>query len=55
VSGVKPHHVGLTVGDVDRAGAGAVWAPRRSPEPGRWMAFIHDPDGNLVELISGPE
>jgi catechol 2,3-dioxygenase-like lactoylglutathione lyase family enzyme len=36
------------------AGAGAVWAPRQSPEPGRRMAFIHDPDGNLIELI-GPE
>jgi lactoylglutathione lyase len=55
-------HVAVEVADLDgvyaaalAAGAGAVWEPRRSPEPGRRMAFIHDPDGNLVELISGPE
>jgi catechol 2,3-dioxygenase-like lactoylglutathione lyase family enzyme len=30
-----------------------VWDPRQSPEPGRRMAFVHDPEGNLVELI-GP-
>jgi glyoxylase I family protein len=55
-------HVGLEVGDLDSAyatalaaGAAPVWEPRQSPEPGRRMAFIHDPDGNLVELISGPE
>jgi catechol 2,3-dioxygenase-like lactoylglutathione lyase family enzyme len=37
------------------AGAGDVWAPRQSPEPDRRMAFIHDPDGNLIELIGPPQ
>jgi catechol 2,3-dioxygenase-like lactoylglutathione lyase family enzyme len=32
-------------------GAGGVWAPRDSPEPGVRMAFVTDPDGNLIELI----
>jgi catechol 2,3-dioxygenase-like lactoylglutathione lyase family enzyme len=34
-----------------RAARSPVWDPRQSPEPGRRMAFVHDPDGNLVELI----
>jgi lactoylglutathione lyase len=53
-------HVALEVSDLDAAFAAAVdaggqqvWEPRRSPEPGRRMAFVHDPEGNLVELI-GP-
>lgn len=53
-------HVAFEVDDLDAvfaattaAGGAAVWAPRPSPEPGRRMAFIHDPDGNLLELI-GP-
>lgn len=53
-------HVALEVDDLDavharavEAGAADVWAPRQSPEPGRRMAFVHDPDGNLIELI-GP-
>jgi catechol 2,3-dioxygenase-like lactoylglutathione lyase family enzyme len=53
-------HVALEVSDLDaafaaavEAGGAAVWDPRRSPEPGRRMAFVHDPEGNLVELI-GP-
>ena len=52
-------HTGWTVGDLDtayaralEAGGRAVWPPRESPEPGRRMAFVADPDGNLVELIS---
>jgi lactoylglutathione lyase len=55
-------HVALEAADLDAAydravaaGATAVWAPRQSPEPGRRMAFVHDPDGNLVELIGPPE
>jgi catechol 2,3-dioxygenase-like lactoylglutathione lyase family enzyme len=51
-------HVGFEVDDLDAtyaalvaAGAAEVWAPRQSPEPGRRMAFVHDPDGNLIELI----
>jgi catechol 2,3-dioxygenase-like lactoylglutathione lyase family enzyme len=54
-------HVALEVSDLDaayesavRAGGAAMWDPRPSPEPGRRMAFVHDPEGNLVELI-GPE
>ncbi len=53
-------HVAFEVDDLDAvfgaataAGDAAVWAPRPSPEPGRRMAFVHDPDGNLLELI-GP-
>ena len=53
-------HVALEVSDLDAAFAAAVdaggapvWDPRQSPEPGRRMAFVHDPEGNLVELI-GP-
>jgi catechol 2,3-dioxygenase-like lactoylglutathione lyase family enzyme len=53
-------HVALEVSDLDAAfaaaidaGGTAVWDPRQSPEPGRRMAFVHDPEGNLVELI-GP-
>jgi lactoylglutathione lyase len=34
-------------------GAGSVWDPRPSPEPGKAMAFVQDPEGNLIELI-GP-
>jgi catechol 2,3-dioxygenase-like lactoylglutathione lyase family enzyme len=52
-------HTGWTVDDLDavyaravEAGGRSVWSPRDSPEPGRRMAFVADPDGNLVELIS---
>jgi catechol 2,3-dioxygenase-like lactoylglutathione lyase family enzyme len=55
-------HVAFECADLDAAfeqatdaGAGEVWSPRPSPEPGRRMAFIHDPDGNLIELIGPPE
>ena len=69
VAGVDPReamgtlgfgHVAFELDDLDAgyatvmaAGAMEVWAPRESPEPGRRMAFVHDLDGNLVELI-GP-
>ena len=33
-------------------GAGPVWDPRDSPEPGMRMAYVTDPDGNLIELVS---
>jgi catechol 2,3-dioxygenase-like lactoylglutathione lyase family enzyme len=53
-------HVAFEVDDLDAVfaattatGGAEVWAPRPSPEPGRRMAFVHDPDGNLLELI-GP-
>jgi lactoylglutathione lyase len=71
VSGVDPReamrtlgfgHVAFELDDLDAgyatvmdAGAAEVWAPRPSPEPGRRMAFVHDLDGNLVELIGPPE
>jgi catechol 2,3-dioxygenase-like lactoylglutathione lyase family enzyme len=52
-------HVGFEVDDLDavyasllEAGASDVWPPRDAPEPGRRMAFVHDPDGNLIELIA---
>jgi lactoylglutathione lyase len=53
-------HVAFEVDDLDAvfaavtaAGGAEVWAPRPSPEPGRRMAFVHDLEGNLLELI-GP-
>jgi catechol 2,3-dioxygenase-like lactoylglutathione lyase family enzyme len=53
-------HVAFGVDDLDgafaravAAGGRAVWEPRPSPKPGQCIAFVADPDGNLVELISG--
>ena len=52
-------HAAFTVVDLDaafaravEAGGRAVWPPRPSPEPGQRIAFVTDPDGNLVELMS---
>jgi lactoylglutathione lyase len=37
------------------AGATPVWDPRPGPEPGVTMAFVADPEGNLIELMQhGP-
>lgn len=51
-------HFALDVADVDAAhadliGAGARdrMSPRPSPEPGVRMAFVADPEGNLIELL----
>ncbi|MFC4785600.1 VOC family protein [Nocardioides sp. MAHUQ-72] len=51
-------HVALDVPDVDAAYAALVAAgatdrmsPRPSPEPGVRMAYVADPEGNLVELL----
>jgi lactoylglutathione lyase len=51
-------HVAFAVKDLDgtyarllSAGASAVAAPAPSPEEGVWFAWVHDPEGNLVELI----
>jgi catechol 2,3-dioxygenase-like lactoylglutathione lyase family enzyme len=51
-------HVALDVPDVDAAydalvAAGATdrMSPRPSPEPGVRMAYVADPEGNLVELL----
>lgn len=53
-------HVAFAVGDLDlavaravAAGGRTVWEPRPSPKPGQRIAFVTDPDGNLVELMSG--
>ncbi|WP_062311529.1 VOC family protein [Demequina rhizosphaerae] len=35
-------------------GARSVMMPRPSPEPGIRMAFVADPEGNLVELLERP-
>lgn len=51
-------HFALDVPDVDTAyadllaaGAGVRMSPRPSPEPGVRMAYVADPEGNLVELL----
>ncbi|WP_245596566.1 VOC family protein [Nocardioides alkalitolerans] len=51
-------HVAFDVPDVDTtydallaAGATDRMSPRPSPEPGVRMAFVADPEGNLVELL----
>jgi signal transduction histidine kinase len=36
---------------LDHGGVG-VWEPRQSPEPGQRMAYVTDPDGNLIELVA---
>jgi lactoylglutathione lyase len=55
-------HVAFELADLDTgydaivaAGGREVWSPRPSPEPGRRMAFVHDLDGNLIELIGMPD
>ena len=52
-------HVAFDVADLDAAydrvvglGARPVLPPQPSPEPGVRMAFVADPEGNLVELLS---
>jgi lactoylglutathione lyase len=52
-------HVAFDVPEVDAAfdrlvelGARPVMTPRPSPEPGVRMAFVADPEGNLVELLA---
>jgi catechol 2,3-dioxygenase-like lactoylglutathione lyase family enzyme len=51
-------HLALAVEDVDalfavlvEAGAAPVWPPATAPEGDRRVAFVHDPDGNLIELV----
>lgn len=51
-------HVAFDVPDVDTAyaalvdaGASDRMSPRPSPEPGVRMAYVADPEGNLVELL----
>jgi multimeric flavodoxin WrbA len=52
-------HLAFDVADLDATfarvvelGARAVVTPRQSPEPGVRMAFVADPEGKLVELLS---
>jgi lactoylglutathione lyase len=52
-------HIAFDVEDLDHTyawvvglGAREVLAPRPSPEAGVRMAFVADPEGNLVELLS---
>ena len=54
-------HVCFVVDDLDETyartlglGAGAVFEPRPAPEDGVRMAWVHDPEGNLIELITPP-
>jgi catechol 2,3-dioxygenase-like lactoylglutathione lyase family enzyme len=54
-------HVAFDVTDLDAAynravgrGARPVMPPCPSPEPGVRMAFIADPEGNLIELLHRP-
>lgn len=51
-------HLALNVADVDAAyasllemGASDRMTPRASPEPGVRMAYVADPEGNLIELL----
>ncbi|MFT3873910.1 MAG: VOC family protein [Nocardioides sp.] len=51
-------HVAFDVPDVDAAyhalishGASDRMSPRPSPEPGVQMAYVADPEGNLIELL----
>ena len=51
-------HIALDVPDVDAAhaqllagGAADRMTPRPSPEPGVRMAYVADPEGNLIELL----
>ena len=51
-------HIAFDVADLDATfdrvvslGARPVLTPRPSPEPGVRMAFVADPEGNLVEII----
>ena len=54
-------HVAFDVTDLDAAydravarGARPVMSPCPSPEPGVRMAFVADPEGNLIELLHRP-
>ncbi len=51
-------HLALTVDDLEAtydrllaAGAASRMPPSPSPEPGVRIAFVADPEGNLIELL----
>ena len=51
-------HLALTVDDLEgthrdllAAGAAERMPPSQSPEPGVRIAFVADPEGNLIELV----
>ena len=51
-------HVALEAADLDAMferlvakGATVVWEPRPAPVPGARMAWVKDPEGNLLELL----
>jgi len=53
-------HLCFEVGDLDgvygrllHRGATSVLDPRPAPQEGWRMAWVHDPEGNLIELICG--
>jgi catechol 2,3-dioxygenase-like lactoylglutathione lyase family enzyme len=53
-------HFALSVADLEAAyeqagasGARLIWPPRDAPIPDMRIAFVADPDGNLIELV-GP-
>jgi predicted enzyme related to lactoylglutathione lyase len=55
-------HTAWSVDDLDasyaravEAGGRSVWTPRGTPQPGLRIAFVADPDGNLVQLLSSEE
>jgi len=51
-SGDIPEH--LAHASVEARGR-SVWTPRDTPEPGLRIAFVADPDGSHVELLSSDE
>jgi catechol 2,3-dioxygenase-like lactoylglutathione lyase family enzyme len=55
-------HMAFEVDEVDtvfaellKAGASERMSPRPSPQPGSRMAFVADPEGNLIELLTRPD
>jgi lactoylglutathione lyase len=46
--------LGAAYADVVAAGARPVMPPRPAPEPGVRMAFVADPEGNLLEFVQRP-
>ena len=54
-------HWALEIGDLEQAiaelaqlGAEIVWPPADALQPGGRFAYVHDPEGNLLELVQLP-